>query len=365
MRLETPTLAAVLLLGAGGSAQKTAVVPSVAGTREANSAIAMAQQNEQFAWQILFPVAAGLEGQLAGVALRRDYDWSKATAGDVPAFTLDVEILAGHSAYDHYTPHWELQRNQANDVKVVMQRRTVQMPAVRWQTVPPFPFTYAFTFDQPVTLQRGKTALLELRFHGSTLPYSVNPWLDAEGVDYSGPEYRFRSIGTHCGWSSVDNILIMMPLVAGQASQTQKTPHSLYTDRTISYYFGGLSASRWGAIPLPLDLGPLGAPGCSLYISLDWMWAPIETDPTGAIAALDIPNDALLVGQTLFIQGFVFDTPSNALGIGATQGIEAKIGPHVPHEITLIRPPRRPMPQFWPHGIRQAGWGPVLQLRYK
>jgi PKD repeat protein len=63
----------------------------------------------------------------------------------------------------------------------------------------------------------------------------------------------------------------------------------------------GLSNTLSGAIPLPLDLGILGAPGCPLRVSLDVTDTVVGTGTT-ANWGLAIPNDPMLLGFRLYSQ---------------------------------------------------------------
>jgi hypothetical protein len=77
----------------------------------------------------------------------------------------------------------------------------------------------------------------------------------------------------------------------------------------------GFSATRASSIPLPLDLGPFGMPGCKLRTSPDTLFGPLVT---GIQLPLPIPNLPGLVGFTLFSQGAVLDVgspPANPVGL--------------------------------------------------
>jgi hypothetical protein len=63
-------------------------------------------------------------------------------------------------------------------------------------------------------------------------------------------------------------------------------------------------ASPYG--PLPLDLGALGMPGCSLRASPDTTQL-VAGSPTTAVHVIPVPNRAALIGQVLYQQAFVPD----------------------------------------------------------
>lgn len=90
--------------------------------------------------------------------------------------------------------------------------------------------------------------------------------------------------------------------------------------------FTGLSNTSYGGIPLPLDFGPFGAKGCSLFVSGDFLY-PFVSGLRGQ-ARLPIPIPALkpLVGTRFFQQVMVLDAPANSLGLVFSNAGEGKIG---------------------------------------
>jgi hypothetical protein len=87
----------------------------------------------------------------------------------------------------------------------------------------------------------------------------------------------------------------------------------------------GLSNRSWSGVPLPLDLAPLGMPGCSLLVSADVF---LLLANAGGIAALDmpVPNSPPLVGTAIYVQALSFDPTANAFGVTASNGVRALIG---------------------------------------
>ncbi len=73
----------------------------------------------------------------------------------------------------------------------------------------------------------------------------------------------------------------------------------------------GSSSKSWGGIPLPLDLGSLGLPGCRVYNDLAVV-IPKKTSTSGsATFSVKVPNKAYLKGQSLHGQWVVRDTRVN------------------------------------------------------
>src|SRR5204862_484267 len=88
----------------------------------------------------------------------------------------------------------------------------------------------------------------------------------------------------------------------------------------------GVSDTVIGGLPLPLDLTPLGAPGCFAWVSNE----AVVTGTTNSVGAITfqlvVPNNAALVGTVLFFQLGVFDATANTLGIVTSAGRRAIVG---------------------------------------
>ncbi len=88
----------------------------------------------------------------------------------------------------------------------------------------------------------------------------------------------------------------------------------------------GFSNSNANGLPLPFDLGLIGAPGCTQYVSLD-IGSAYAADATGrARAPLPVPNDAALTGNSIYLQWIDLDLFANALRLTTSGGLEARIG---------------------------------------
>lgn len=75
-------------------------------------------------------------------------------------------------------------------------------------------------------------------------------------------------------------------------------------------YFGiGFSNTSWNSVPLPLDLGIVGLPGCTDYISIA---AGVVVPAGGGNSALTlaIPNNAALLGLRYFVQAVSIEATS-------------------------------------------------------
>lgn len=88
----------------------------------------------------------------------------------------------------------------------------------------------------------------------------------------------------------------------------------------------GLSNSNWSGVPLPASLAAVGAPGCTLLVSPDWL-GPVFNWAGYATWTLTIPAVPALAGATFFQQAAAIDH-SNALGLVFTNGGAGVVGDH-------------------------------------
>jgi hypothetical protein len=94
---------------------------------------------------------------------------------------------------------------------------------------------------------------------------------------------------------------------------------------TLQFGLLGVSRSRLGMLPLPVDLGLVGAPGCSLLTSSET--ASALTNRGGAATwALTIPGSQALLGANVYFQGAAMDPRANAFGFVTSNGLGAVIG---------------------------------------
>jgi len=90
--------------------------------------------------------------------------------------------------------------------------------------------------------------------------------------------------------------------------------------------FGASKARLQGLPILPLNLGSLGAKGCTLYTSMDLFALPLVIKGGAGSTTVSIPNQASLVNAFLFTQGLLSATNANQLGLLWTDAASIKLG---------------------------------------
>lgn len=83
----------------------------------------------------------------------------------------------------------------------------------------------------------------------------------------------------------------------------------------------GISKTTWQGLQLPFDLRIIGAPDNFLNSSREVELPRITHTGGGGRTSLPIPNNPILKGLTVFLQGFVLDPTANSLGIVSTNSL--------------------------------------------
>lgn len=88
----------------------------------------------------------------------------------------------------------------------------------------------------------------------------------------------------------------------------------------------GASKTTWNGIPLPLDLGFLGAGGCRVLTD-PTLGVPLATNAAGNVSqGLTMPSDVGMLGQSFHVQFWILDPPANRLGLITTRGVTTLVG---------------------------------------
>ena len=88
----------------------------------------------------------------------------------------------------------------------------------------------------------------------------------------------------------------------------------------------GLSDAMWGSMPLPLELSPIGMPGCEAFVSAEDSF-PLANLGGRAVWTLAVPALFELRGARLFAQGIVIDFAApRATPLSTSNALELVIG---------------------------------------
>lgn len=130
----------------------------------------------------------------------------------------------------------------------------------------------------------------------------------------------FTLFGSSCPIGGVE------PVLSGTSPTLGQTLSLTIDD--ISGSFGavvvlGTSNQTYSGLPLPLDLGVLGLPGCALLVSVDFV--EIATAVSDQISyAINVPTQTALLYQSIYVQGLMLD--QNLMFSGTTAGARALLG---------------------------------------
>lgn len=96
--------------------------------------------------------------------------------------------------------------------------------------------------------------------------------------------------------------------------------------RANLWFLLGISDKKWSGQNLPFHLAPMGAPNCYLLNSMEILLAGLKADGNGVfLLPAPIPNDAKLVGLTVYCQYVAEDRSKNAWGLVWSDGLAVKI----------------------------------------
>ncbi|MEZ6036431.1 MAG: PKD domain-containing protein [Planctomycetota bacterium] len=152
------------------------------------------------------------------------------------------------------------------------------------------------------------------RIYSCTLYYGTHNLTGLAGAGFFGPGCP-GTLGTP--HQHVD----AFPQLGGSISSTfDNLPFGL------GVIVAGLSNTlSGGVVPLPADLGVIGAPGCPLRVSAD-ATAGLSGAGTTASFVLPVPNSIALNGALIYTQGAAFDPAANALGFTMSDAVAWTLG---------------------------------------
>lgn len=210
-------------------------------------------------------------------------------------------------------------------VGTVVFQGTVALPGYPEAFAGPLPWDIVVPFSQPFPFSV-TTGNLLIDIVGNN-PGGAFPsyWLD--GAEAGGAATTFGRGGDNATFDDL-NLLV--------ATGVSLEPHLLTIGNTIDFVSTlsfmqppGVLAMSLNALPLPIDLAPIGAPTNTLYVDpqvlvpLTWTQSFIGWYST---TSLPVPLDPLLLGTMVYAQGAILEPTSNALGIVFGGAVEVRIG---------------------------------------
>ncbi len=143
--------------------------------------------------------------------------------------------------------------------------------------------------------------------------------------------FRNTSTGFHVFGKGCSGSLARVPRLAGGGPVKIGLPFTLKildgpAGGTCLVGFGRSRSTLGAGLWLPLDLAPLGGPGCRLYVApLVLKGVPLNPSGTGSMV-LPVPNLPVLYRAVLYVQGLIPAKSANPLGLVTTSGGGIRVG---------------------------------------
>lgn len=174
-------------------------------------------------------------------------------------------------------------------------------------------FYVSFTVPQP-------TPITAPNANGLPTPFFINT-----GAGWHGPVTTLPwSIKVHCSNQTI------VPTLSATGVPEIGTSFDINLDQALpsasAALFFGASKTVWNGSPLPIDLGPIGGPGCLIHASGEII-VPVAVDSGGSASlTLALPNVGALVSAQFHNQFYVSDPLANQLGSAWSNGGTATVG---------------------------------------
>jgi hypothetical protein len=134
---------------------------------------------------------------------------------------------------------------------------------------------------------------------------------------------RWASYGSGC----LGTLGIPQMQVTNDSAPVLGTTLQLRLTNIPGFIVPALGALGFSRLPLPLDLGPVGLPGCSLLNSAEEIRVIGPPSGTGQVVwSVPIPNLGQLLGAEVFFQGLCFELPGWPLWASLSNGLQVRLG---------------------------------------
>lgn len=314
-------LAATIAVTAPVLAQTFHTVPAYADVVDGHESLGLPFGTPAFRTQIL--VSAGqltTNGALLNSIRFRADRWLSSTTGGTQVPNVTVSL--SHTTV--VTLSSTFAANVTGPVSTVFQG-TVALPAQGIGSAGPLPWNIVIPFAQQYSFT-ATTGDLLIDIVGANTP-GGSPTYILDAGQAGGAATQFGASGQHPGF---DNLLLFV------ATGNDLIPRHLSPGHTIDFISSlffttapGVLALGTAAQPVPIDLGPIGAPTNSLYIDpivfATHVWTP---SPIGSHAtfSLAVPNNPAFVGTTIYGQSLILVPTANPLGIITSHAVETRLG---------------------------------------
>ncbi len=231
--------------------------------------------------------------------------------------------------------------NEGKDRKVVFSSNVLWPKDIPVKGVPPFAVRVPFSSPFPFVQTRGKSLVVDVRITSSTAlsgdwQYDLALW------DW-GKMANFNHNQANCKDSAGRRVYETRWVPSNDPLQ----PGGRFS---ITYLRGGTPnaqgmasvglqgvGGKWAGATLPIDLTPMGAPGCYAAVA-SLAWWPFTTNAfgTGTFPPVAIPNRPNVIGVHFFDQSYLVDRKANALGIVPIFSSEWVIGSGVRPSVGTI-----------------------------
>lgn len=304
------------------SAQTTQLLPAHADLAEGQHGIGLPFGVPGFRTQILISgPAVGANGAvLTGLRFRADRTSTPLAATVVP----NVTVTVSHTSNFVGNMNGQFALNVTGPVTTVFQG-AVTLPAHADGFAGPLPWDIAIPFAQPFAFTTAQGNLL-VDIVGNN-PANGIPvyWLDA--VQAGGSATPYGRAGDN---PSFDSLNLVVSTGNSLEPRLLSPGHVIDYTSTLSFTSPpGVLALGLVGLPVPIDLGLLGAPTHSLYMAPlvlathSWTQSFIGWYSTTSLA---VPNNPLLIGERIFAQSALFDPAANALGLLTSHAVETRLG---------------------------------------
>ncbi len=257
---------------------------------------------------------------LSSIQFRADRLLASASARQVPNVTVSLShssaTIAGLSA--------TFANNVTGAVTPVFQG-TVTLPAQGIGFAGPMPWNIVVTFAQPFPFMPALGNLL-IDIVGNNAPGgSASHFLDA--VQGGGAATQFGVSGI-----SPPFVPLLLLVSTGNTIEPRHLSPGHTIDFTSTIFFNplpGVVALGTAPQPVPIDLGPLGAPTNFLYIDPIVLETHFWTQTFlgwGSTFSLPVPNNPVFIGATIYGQSSMLKPLANPLGLVLSHAVETRIG---------------------------------------